>query len=167
MEEKKEIKIEKITLNCGTGTDTAKLERAMKLLELIVKAKPIKTTSKRRIPAFGIRPGLAIGCKVTIRGKKAEELLKRLLEAINKELSAKKFNPGSFAFGIKEYMEIPGEKYQRDIGIMGFDVCVTLTRHGFRTKRKKIKKGKIPKRQYITKEETMEFMHKNFNINII
>ena len=160
------IKLEKITLNCGTGADQAKLERAFKLLQAISLSKPIKTKSKKRIPGFGIRIGLPIGCKVTLRGKKASELLKRLLESVGNKLRKKQFNPGSFAFGIKEYIEIPGVAFQREVGIMGLEVCITLSRAGYNIEEKKLKTGKVPIRHRITKEETMHFMKENFNVQI-
>ena len=56
-------------------------------------------------------------------------------------------------------------EYQRDIGIRGLNVTVDFIRHGFRVKRKKIKAGKIPKRQYVSKEEIINFMEENFNTN--
>lgn len=161
----REIKLEKITLSCGTGTTPQVLEKGIKLLKLLTDRKPVKTCSTKRIPAFGVRPGLPIGCKVTIRGKKAEELLKRLLESISNKLSFKQMNNGSFAFGIKEYIEIPGVIYQREIGIMGLDVSVTLMRAGFRVKKRR-KFRKIPKRHMITREETAKFIKEKFNVEV-
>ena len=161
-----EIKIEKVTLNCGTGTEKNKLEKSMKLLQLVSGKKPVKTTTQKRIPAFQIRPGLEIGCKVTIRKAETKELLKRLFEAIGNKLNSKQINPGSFSFGIKEYLEIPGIIYQRDIGMAGLEVCVTFTRAGLKIKKRKAKKGKIPKRQKITKEETIAFIKENLNVEV-
>jgi large subunit ribosomal protein L5 len=167
MEKSKEIKIEKLTLNCGTNVDQHKLERAMKLLQIMTGSKPIKCISNKRIPAWGVRLGLALGCKVTIRGKKAYDLIRRILEPIGNKLKARQFTPGNVAFGIKEYIEIPGMQFQREVGIMGFEACVTLTRPGYRIERKKLKAGKIPKRHRITKQETIDFMKQNFNTQII
>jgi len=167
MENMKEIKIEKITLNCGIGADQQKLERAMKLLQIIAESKPIKTVSKKRIPSWGVRIGLPLGCKVTVRGKKAYDLLKRLLEPLGNKLKSRQIIPGSVAFGIKEYIEIPGMQFQRDVGILGLEVCVTLTRAGYRIERKKLKSGKVPKRHKITREETINFMKEKFNTQIL
>lgn len=162
----RKIKIEKVTLNCGTGANPADLEKGMHLLKLITNQKPVKTKARKRIPAFGIRKGLEIGCKVTLRGKNAVELLKKLLDTVDNQLSYKQINPGSFAFGIKEYIEIPGIEYQRDIGIIGLDVCVTLTRPGLRVCKRKISVGKIPKRHRISRDETAQFIRENFNTKI-
>ena len=120
------LKLEKITLNCGTGTEPTKLERSYKLLGIISGKKPVRIRTSKRLPAFGLRPGLQIGCKVTIRKKSAIELLKKLLEPLGNKLKMKQICPGYFAFGLKEYIEIPGMVYNRDIGILGLEVCVTL-----------------------------------------
>ena len=160
------IRLEKVTLNCGTGTDPPKLERAYKLLSVITGKKPVRIRTVKRIPAFNLRPGLQIGCKVTIR-EKHMELLKRLLDAVGNKLKLKQICPGYFAFGIKEYIEIPGMAYNRDVGIMGLEVCVTLTRPGKKVMKKRIKRGKIPKRHYITKEETISWLKQNFNTELV
>lgn len=162
----RKIKLEKITLSCGTGTEAGTLEKGMKLLQVLSNKTPVKTSSKKRIPAFNVRPGLAIGCKVTLRGKDAEELLKKLLSSIGNKLKFKQINPGSLAFGIKEYIDIPNTVYQREIGIMGLNTSITLARAGFNIDKKKRKKGRIPKRHRITKEETVQFMKENFSTEI-
>ena len=67
----------------------------------------------------------------------------------------------------RSYIEIPGMAYNRDIGIMGLEVCVSLTRAGKRVNLRRLKKGKIPKRHRITTEETINFIKKHFNTEII
>ena len=158
----RKIMIDKIVLNCGAVEK--KLERSIKLLQYVTGATPKKTLAKKRIPAFDIRPGLEIGCKVTIRGKKAVELLKKLL---TEELEEKQFGPGFANFPVHEYIQIPSLKYQSEIGIMGFDVCVSLKRAGFSICKRKRKKSKIPARHRISKEETIQFMKENFDIKIL
>jgi large subunit ribosomal protein L5 len=163
----KKIRIDKVTLNCGTGSDPNKLNKALKLLEFITKRKAVRTYSKKRIPGFGIRVGLPIGCKVTLRGKEAVDVLKRILEGINFTIKQRQFNQGSFSFGIKEYIQVPSITYQREIGIIGFEVTVTLKRAGYNLKKRKIKRANIPKRHYITKEETIEFAKNELNIKVV
>ena len=135
-----EIKLEKVTLNIGTGEPGAKLDNAMLLLKNLTGRKPVQTLAKKRIPTWKLRPGLPIGCKVTLRKKDAEEMLRRLIEAKNKILDSKNFTQGGFSFGIKEYIEIPKAEYDAKIGIIGLDVAVTLKRGGYRIKYRKIKK---------------------------
>jgi len=155
-----EIKIEKVVLSVGGTADY--LEKGVKLLEMLTNKKPARMRSKKRIPTWSVRPGLEIGAVVTIRGKESEELLKKMLITIDNVLKKKQVSENNFSFGIKEYIEIPGVEFQRDIGIMGFDVTVVFKNSGRRVKLKKIKKGKIPKRQIIPKEEIIKFMEDNF-----
>jgi large subunit ribosomal protein L5 len=162
----REIEIEKMVLNCG-GTED-KLERSIRLLEMITGKKVYKVKATRRIPAFGISPGKISGCKVTLRDKKQiMELLRRFLAAINNRISNKQVTENHVSFGIAEYIEIPGLEYDRDIGILGFEASIVFKRKGKRTKMKKIKQGKLPKKQNITKEEIIEFLTKNLNVEVI
>ena len=112
-------------------------------LEKMTERKIYKKKATRRIPAFGISPGKQAGAKVTIRNKeKIIELLKRFLAAIDNEIPEKQITTNQVSFGIDEYIEIPGLEYDRDIGILGFEVSVVFTRKGKRVKFKKIKQGK-------------------------
>ena len=86
MTKMREIRIEKITLNMGAGEAGEKLEKYLKLLQTITNRKPIQMVSQKRIPTWAVRPGLAIGAKVTLRGKSAEELLKKLFSAVDNTL---------------------------------------------------------------------------------
>ncbi|MEA3414296.1 MAG: 50S ribosomal protein L5 [Nanoarchaeota archaeon] len=156
----REIKIEKVVLSIGGTGDY--LEKGFKLLELLTKKKPTKTKSRKRIPSLGVRPGLETGVVVTLR-KNSEEILKKLLFAVDNVLRKKQLSENNFSFGLKEYLEIPGMEYQRDIGIIGFDVTVVFKRAGRRVGLRKIKKGKVSKRQIITKEEIQKFMEIKFN----
>ncbi len=161
----RQIRIEKVTLNVGAGKDQNKLEKGMLLLKNVTGINPVKTFTNKRIPSWGLRPGLPIGCKLTLRKKKAEEILLKLLDAKDNVLNPKQFDKeGNIAFGIHEYIDIPGIKYDPKIGVMGLEVCITLERPGFRIKKRKIMKRKIPNKHKIRKEEVMEFMEKKFNV---
>jgi large subunit ribosomal protein L5 len=164
----RQIKISKITLNIGAGKSTDKLEKGVKLLKAITGINPVKTTTNKRIPGWGLRPGLPIGCKLTLRDDSSIELLKRLIQSRANKLAASQFdNEGNVAFGIPEYIDIPGVNYDPAIGIMGLEVCVTLERPGFRIKKRKIMKRKIPASHRITKEEAIDFMKDKFGITVI
>ena len=161
----KNIKIEKITLNVGAGKDQGKIERGLKLLELITNVKPVKTITMKRVPTWGLRPNLPIGCKVTVR-KDTNKLLKRLVYAKHNRLKESNFdNNGSISFGIHEYVEVEGLEYNHDIGMLGFEVSVTLQRPGYRIK-KRSNKSKLGKNHKITKEEAIEFIKKEFDVKI-
>lgn len=160
MEKMKEISIEKVVLSVGGIGEN--LEKGFKLLSMLTGRKPAKMESRKRIPALGVRPRLEVGAVVTLR-KSPDELLRKLLATKDNTLRKKQVVPNNFSFGVKEYIEIPGVEYQRDIGIRGFDVSVVFKRNGRRTKLKKIKAGKIPRRNDISREEIIEFMKKKFN----
>lgn len=154
------IKVEKVLLSSGaTGDD---LQKARKLLELVSGGKAQILASSKRIPEFSVRPGLEVGTRITLRGEKAVEILRRLLGAMDNELSKKQISDNHFSFGIKEYIEIPGIEYQRDIGIRGFNATVVFTRKGARVKLKKIKRGVPSKKQIITKDEIIKYMNETF-----
>ncbi len=161
------IRIEKITLNIGSGTNTAKLEKGMKLIQNLAGKPPVKTFTNKRIPTWGLRPGLPIGCKLTLRKNSAREMLSRLLKAKESKLSARQFdNLGNVAFGIHEYIDIPGAKYDPAIGIMGLEVCVTLERAGFRVKRRMAKSSRISKKHSISRQEAIDYLKNEFNIAV-
>ena len=163
----KQIKVAKVTLNIGVGQAGDNLDKATKLLNNITNKKPVQTKTQKRIPTWGLRPGLPIGCKVTLRKEDAEKLLKRLFSSVENRLNPRSFdNEGNFSFGIKEYIDIPQAEYDPNIGIIGLEVSVTLERPGFRIKRRKVKTKKIPMRNKITKEEAMKFIKETFNMKI-
>ncbi len=166
----KEIKIEKITLNVGAGQPGKPVEKGKMLLNKITGVKPVETRTKSgiRIPAWSLRPNLVIGCKATIRKGKAYKLLATLLEAKDNRIKLSSFdNNGNFSFGIKEYLDVPDLDYIPEVGIMGFEVAVTLERKGFRIKRRGLKKKKIPARHTISKEEAITFAKEKFNLEIV
>lgn len=156
----REIKIGKVVLSAGAIGDD--LVKAKKLLDLLSKRNSQIIASNKRIPDFKVNPGLEVGTRVTLRRNRAVEILKQLLGAIDNKIKAKQISENHFSFGLKEYIEIPGMEYQRDIGIRGLNVTVVFSRRGLRVKLKKIKSGKIPKKQNISKEEIIKFMEDNF-----
>ncbi len=154
--------IEKVVLSAG-GVD-ANLAKAKKLLEILsgMKAQIIKAGAKRRIPELGVKPGMELGTRVTLRGEKALQMLRRLLGAIDNSLKRKQIASNHFSFGIEEYIDIPDMEYIREIGIRGFNATVVFARAGLRVGRKKIKQGKVSKKQQIAPEEIITYMEENF-----
>lgn len=162
-----QLRIEKVTLNIGAGKDQNKLEKGMILIKAITGIEPVKTVTSKRIPGWGLRPGLPIGCKLTLRKSKAVDILKRLLEAKDKKLKDTQFDEqGNLSFGIHEYIDIPGVAYDPKIGIMGLQVCVSFERPGYRVKRRRLEPKKVPKKHQVQKEEAIKFMQSNFGVNV-
>jgi len=153
----REVRLEKVTINLGAGESGPKLEKAKTILEKITGRKVVITRTRKRT-TFGMPKKRPIGVKVTIRGQEALQIVKKLLQAVDNKLRPAQFDrQGNFSFGIAEYINIPGIKYDPDVGILGMDVCVTLERPGFRIKRRAIRKKKIGKKHRITPKEAMEF----------
>src|SRR3989344_622056 len=167
MNSMREVQIEKVTVNMGVGQTGEELEKAIIIMEKITGAKPIKTVSRVRQPTWGLRPGLTIGAKVTMRKKRAEDFLKNALQAKDNTLNKKSFDRnGNFGFGIKEYIDLPRTKYDPKLGIRGFDVLVTLERPGFRVKRRKLGKSGIQRSHLITQEEAEVFVKQKFGVEV-
>ncbi len=163
----KTIAVDKIVLNIGVGEPGEPLNRAEKVIKMFVKNKPVKTKAKVKAPTWGIREGLPIGVKVTLRKEEAQEFLKKAFKAIDHQIKAKSFDKfGNFGFGIKEYIDIPGTRYDPKIGILGMDVLVSLKRPGYRVKRRKIS-NKLGKSHIIATHEAVDFVKNAYGVVII
>jgi len=161
------VVLEKVTLNMGAGEAGPRLEKSKALLEKISEKKVVITRTKKRT-TFGGAKGKSIGVKVTIRGQLAVELLQKLIRSFDSKLLESQFdNSGNFSFGVAEYINIPGVKYDPDIGILGMDVCVTLRRAGFRISKRMVRPKKIGKTHKITREEAMEWARKTLKAEIV
>jgi large subunit ribosomal protein L5 len=163
------IRIAKVVINIGVGEPGERLEKAEELLRRLTGVeKVVRTRAKKRIPKWGIRPGLPIGVKVTLRGQKAEEVLNRLLDAVERKIPESSFDDsGNFAFGIHEYIDIPGMKYDPKIGVFGMDVIVNLERPGYRVARRKYRRAKVGKAHRITKDEAIQFAKEHLGVEVI
>ena len=160
--------LEKLVLNIGVGAGGEELEKAITVLQQITGRTPIKTLSKVNVKEFNLRKGRPIGCKVTIRGKEAERLLKRLLIVNNNKILQKSFdNFGNFAFGIDEHIKVPQTEYEASIGLWGLDICGRITRSGMRVKYRRKARTKIPKHHYISRAEAQYFLRQNFGVDIV
>ena len=164
----RDVRVEKVTLNVGCGKDQTRLDKGVLLLKNITGVDPVKTFTSKRIPDWGLRPGLPIGCMITLRKQHANQLLARLLEAKDHKMKDTWFDKeGNFSFGIHEYIDIPSVKYDPKVGMMGLEVCVTLERKGYRIKKRTFKKKKIPARHRISKEDATNFMIKTFKVSMV
>ncbi len=163
----KRVKIEKVTVNMGVGQPGDELTKATTIMKQVTNATPAITTAKVKQPTWGLRPGLNIGAKVTLRGEKAQKFLKDAFSAIDNKLKKKSFDKlGNFGFGVKEYIDMPNSKYDPKLGIKGFDVLVTLERPGYRIKRRKLDKRKIDAKHLLTPEDAINFVKKTFGVEI-
>ncbi len=130
-------KLNKIVVNMrvGEAKDNAKvLEAAVSELETITGQKAVLTRAKKAVANFKIREGMAIGCKVTLRGEKMYEFLDRLVNlALPRVRDFRGVNPnafdgrGSYALGIKEQIIFPEIEYDKIDKVRGMDVIIVTT----------------------------------------
>jgi large subunit ribosomal protein L5 len=161
-------RIEKVVVNISVGKSGEPLEKAAKVLKDLTGQTPCKRKAKKTIRDFGIRKGEPIACMVTLRKRRAIDFLKKVLPVVDNKISKESFDGhGNFSFGIKEHIEIPGVKYDPDVGIFGMDVCVALSRPGYRVKERRIEKAKIGSRHVLMPGEAMVFVKDALGVEIV
>ncbi len=130
-------KLDKIVINMGVGEakeNPKALESAVKDMEIISGQKPVVTKAKKSIANFKIREGLAIGCKVTLRGDKMYEFADRLINLALprvrdfRGVNANAFDGrGNYALGIKEQLIFPEIEYDKVDKVRGMDIIFVTT----------------------------------------
>lgn len=160
-------RIEKVVVNIAVGKSGEPLEKATKVLKEISGQTPCKRKAKESIRDFNIRKGESISCIVTLRKEEAIAFLNRVLPVIDKKISSRSFDrQGNFSFGIKEHIEISGVKYDPEVGIFGMDVCVSVTRPGYRVKNRR-KENRLGAKHVLTPEESMVFVKNTLGVEIV
>jgi large subunit ribosomal protein L5 len=161
-------RLEKVTVNIAIGTSGEILTKAATVLETMTEQKPQYVGAKKSIKDFGIRKGENIAVKVTLRGDKADLFLRKVLVERDFRLLRKSIDHyGNMSFGIKEHINVPGIKYDPNVGIFGFDVSIRLYRPGYRVHTRKVRKAKIPKKQYVSKEEMILFLEEYYKVEVV
>ena len=164
----KKIFLSKVVLNMGVGKSGDPIEIGKKTLAQITGKKPNTRNAKKSQRDWGVRKGEPIGVAVTVRNDDAIELLKRLLVAKDNKINEKSFdNEGNVSFGITEHIDIPGIKYDPQIGILGLEVSISLERSGFNIRRRSKQKAKIGKSHRIIKNDTIKFLTEEFGVQIV
>ena len=130
-------RITKITVNMGVGeavADKKVMDAAIADLTKITGQKPLVTKSRKAIASFKIRAGLAIGCKVTLRGARMYEFLDRLISIAMPRIrdfrgvSPRSFDGrGNYSLGVKEQIIFPEIQYDQIDQIRGMDITITTT----------------------------------------
>ena len=164
----KKISLEKVVLNMGVGKSGDAIEVAKRALDQISGKKSSAREAKETQRDWGVRKGEPIGVAVTIRGEEARELLKRLFEAKGNQLNGKAFdNFGNYSFGIREHIDIPGVKYDPQIGILGLGISVTLTRPGYGIRKRSKHKASVGKKHIIKNQEAKDYLTKEFGVTVV
>ena len=130
-------KLEKIVINmaCGDAVGNAKaLESAIADLTIIAGQKPVITRARKSLAAWKLRQGMAIGCKVTLRGRRMYEFLDKFMNIALprvrdfRGVSRKSFDGrGNYAIGVKEQLIFPEIEYDKIDKIRGMDIIVVTT----------------------------------------
>ncbi len=161
-------RIDKVVVNLNVGKSGEPLEKANTVLKEITGQTPVKRKAKKTIRDFGIREGESIAVVVTLRKQKAVDFLKKILPVVDNKVSKKSFDvSGNFAFGLKEHIEIPGIKYDPEIGIFGMDICVSVNRPGQRVKIRRKQKQSIGPKHLLTPEESIVFIKQTLGVEIV
>jgi len=161
-------RIEKVVVNLNVGKSGEPLEKANKVLEEITGQTPVKKKAKKTIRDFGIREGESIAVVVTLRKQNAVDFLKKVLPIVDNKVAKRSFDErGNFAFGLKEHIEIPGVKYDPEIGIFGMDICFTVNRPGQRIKLRKRQSKAIGPKHLLTPEESIVFVKQTLGVEIV
>jgi large subunit ribosomal protein L5 len=162
----KNIAISKVVINIGVGRSGEPVEKAKRALNVLTGQRPKVCGAKNTVRDFGIHKGEPIGAMVTLRGDKAVEFIKRVIAAKGNIIKASSFDDfGNLSIGIHEHIDIPGTRYDPEIGIFGMDVCMALSRPGYRISRRR-NKSSIGKNHRIKREDAIGFLKQSFGVEI-
>lgn len=164
----RDLHVEKVVVNIGVGEAGERLVKAEKVLEMVTGQKPVETISKTVNRDLGIRQGMPLGCKVTLRGDVAEDFVKKAL--IIREMRVPEYSfdkEGNMSFGISDYTDFEGMKYDPEIGIFGMDISVVLRRPGNRVTQRALLKRRIPKSHRVDRDEAIQFMKDKFEVKVV
>jgi len=162
-------RIEKVVVNLNVGKSGEPLEKGNKVLrEITGDRTPVKKKAKSTIRDFGIREGEPIAVVVTLRKQEAIDFLTKIVPVVDNKIAKRAFDTrGNFSFGLKEHIDIPGVKYDPEIGIFGMDICVTVNRPGQRLKVRKRQSKSIGPKHVLTPEESIIFIKKTLGVEIV
>ena len=160
--------IDKVIVHMGVGESGQHLVNAEEILRTITGQTVVRCFAKRTLPAFAIKKKEPIGCKVTLRGQKAQEFLEIALDIVEKSLVKSQFDSlGNVSFGIEEHTDFPGMRYDPNIGVFGMDVTVVIKRPGERICKRRIATRKIPTNHRVTVEDAIVFLNESYGVEVI
>ena len=130
-------RLEKIVVSMGVGsavTDKKNLDMAADAMTQLTGQKPLITKATKSIAGFKLREGLAIGCKVTLRGARMWEFLDRLISlALPRVRDFRGLNPkafdghGNYSLGLSEQLVFPELNPDKYTVVQGMNVTVVTT----------------------------------------
>jgi large subunit ribosomal protein L5 len=130
-------RVAKVVLNMGVGDaaqDAKLLDTAVEELAVIAGQRPAITRAKKSIANFKLREGMAIGCRVTLRGARMYEFLDRLLNlALPRVRDFRGVSPrgfdgrGNYTLGIREHLIFPEVNMSKVQKVKGLNVCIVTS----------------------------------------
>ncbi len=161
-------KLQKVVVNIGVGEAGEKLQKAEKVMEMITGVKPSRTMSRVNNRDWGLRVGLPVGVRVTLRGDAADAFIHKALDIRQYKMPDYSFDDGgNLNFGVPDYTDFPGMRYDPEIGIFGVDIACVIERPGSRVKRRRLRRAKVAKPHRVTREEAKALLVSKFNIEVI
>ena len=129
--------LHKVVINMGVGDAIANskaLDDAVNELTILTGQKPVITRAKKSISNFKLREGMAIGCKVTLRGERMFQFLDKLVSIALPRVrdfqgvSKKAFDGrGNYTLGVKEQLIFPEINYDKINKVRGMDIVIVTT----------------------------------------
>ncbi|KAL0234177.1 hypothetical protein PCE1_001215 [Barthelona sp. PCE] len=158
------ICIDKLSINIALGEASDKVVKAARVLEALTGQKPVFAKAKLTRRGFNVRRGEVIATYVTLRGKRAHNILTKILDVKDNSLPSSFFSKeGNFSFGIEEHIDIEGLSYDPSIGIHGMSVTVCLKRPGGRITKRRARRAKIAPQHHVTADEARQWFVEEFN----
>ena len=106
MNPNRSVSVDKIVVHMGVGEAGDKLVNAEQIISEITGNTPVRSVAKQTLPAFGIRKGAPMSCRVTLRGNTAEKFLESSFKIVENKINSRAFDKeGNFYgyFTVNEY----------------------------------------------------------------
>ena len=130
-------RVTKVVVNMGVGdaiADGKAMDVAVDELTGITGQKPTVTRARKSIANFKLRQGMAIGCCVTLRGKRMYEFLDRLTNlALPRVRDFRGVTPkgfdgrGNYTLGVRDQLIFPEVNYAKVQKVKGMNVSIVTT----------------------------------------
>ena len=149
-------RLEKIVLNAAFGRrmgDQSFIESAVFALSRISGQKPVVTNARKSNAGFKIRQGMPLGLKVTLRGRRMYDFLRRFIYiAMPRMRDFRGMKPcfdgnGNYSLGIKEQQIFPEINYDQVKETLGLQIVLVTSARTDREGFALLKKFGIPFRE--------------------
>merc|ERR1712183_564563 len=154
--------MQKVVVSVCIGDNPDAIEKIKNTLEKILQQKLKFGIAKKTIRQWEVRRGRPISVFLTLRGDKTKDFLYKGLCAKEFQLKDACVTPqGHLNFGVAEHIDL-GIKYDPGVGIFGMNFAVVLRKKGHRVLLRKRKRSRLGNGQKVSKEETRDWLVKNF-----